>query len=248
MAVCALGLALAGCSDGADIAPAAVQLVPIISPAAVIAPVEIVVPMPIPASLPRVASTPLVERRKGTVKVGKPYSVAGNWYYPAPGTGYDEVGVASWYGPDFQGKSTANGEIYNMNRLSAAHPTLPMPCYVTVTNTENGRSIVVRINDRGPYKSGRIIDLSHRAAQLLGVTRTGTADVRVRYLRMAPLMADERFEEQFLARQPWYHGPQFATSEPLPVAGRNDSYQGPRVKLRAAAGSTSWQPDIAAAQ
>jgi len=226
-----LGALPAGCASVFDSVPESAtqqsQLMPMAAPV-VVTPREIVVPMPVPVSL-RMETTPLAERRNGLVKIGKPYEVAGNWYYPAPGAGYDEEGVASWYGPDFQGKSTANGETYNMHRLTAAHPTLPMPCYVEVTNTDNGRSIVVRINDRGPYKAGRIIDLSHRAAQLLAVTRSGTANVRVRYLRMAPLMADERFEEQFLARQSWYRGPQIASV----------GLRGPLI---------SWQPEVTQSQ
>lgn len=248
-ALMAVGMAvsLSSCSGVADIAPPVPQLAAMPIPAVEMSPAEIVVPMPVPVSLPKPALSPLVERRNGTIKIGKPYSVAGNWYYPAPGAGYDESGIASWYGPDFQGKSTANGEIYNMNRLTAAHPTLPMPCYVTVTNNENGREIVVRINDRGPYKAGRIIDLSHRAAQLLGVTHAGTANVRVRYLKMAPLMADERFEERFLSQQTWYHGPQFAAAGAVhPPA--NTVALGPRLNLRQAASGESWQPNVAAAQ
>ena len=111
--------------------------------------------------------------------MGSPYQVDGVWYYPAENYAYREEGVASWYGDDFNGKRTANGERFDMNSISAAHPTLPMPSMVTVTNLDNGREIKVRINDRGPYKSRRIIDLSRRAAQLLGFDLIGTARVRV---------------------------------------------------------------------
>ena len=244
---------LAACSGAVDTVTQQSQLMPLVSPASVAMPEQIEVPMPVPVRPPPVASAPLVERRSASVKIGKPYEVAGNWYYPAPGGGYDEEGIASWYGPDFDGKPTANGETYNMNRLSAAHPTLPMPCYVSVTNTYNGRSIVVRINDRGPYKAGRIIDLSHRAAQLLGVTRSGTANVRVRYLRMAPLLADERFEQQFLARQPWYRGGQMASGG-LPGSATGALNLGNAMtvaasqRLRPATGTAVWQPDITADQ
>lgn len=103
----------------------------------------------------------------GTYKVGKPYQINGVWYYPSEDYGYDETGVGSWYGPDFHGKPTANGEIFDQNGLTAAHRTLPMPSLVRVTNLENGRSIMVRVNDRGPFAHGRIIDLSRRSAQLL---------------------------------------------------------------------------------
>jgi rare lipoprotein A len=118
----------------------------------------------------------------GIYKVGKPYQIRGVWYYPAEDYGYDETGIASWYGPGFHAKITANGEIYNENELTAAHRTLPMPSLVRVTNLDNGRSIVVRINDRGPYAHGRIIDLSRRGAQLLGYETAGTAKVRVEIL------------------------------------------------------------------
>ena len=112
-------------------------------------------------------------------KVGTPYEVAGKWYYPAEDYGYREEGIASWYGPGFNGKRTANGEVYDMNAMTAAHKTLPMPSVVQVINLENNRSIRVRINDRGPFVDGRIIDLSRRAAQLLDVERQGTARVLV---------------------------------------------------------------------
>lgn len=112
-------------------------------------------------------------------KIGQPYQIKGVWYYPAVDYEYDETGIASWYGPDFHGQSTANGETYSMNDLTAAHQTLPMPSFVRVTNLENGRVLAVRVNDRGPFVNGRIIDVSRRAAQLLGFERSGTARVRV---------------------------------------------------------------------
>lgn len=112
-------------------------------------------------------------------KVGNPYQVAGLWYYPAEDFGYLEEGIASWYGPNFHGKRTANGEVYDMDALTAAHKTLPIPSVVKVTNLENGRSMKLRINDRGPFVEGRIIDLSRRAAQELDVIRSGIAKVRV---------------------------------------------------------------------
>jgi rare lipoprotein A len=114
------------------------------------------------------------------VKIGKPYQVQGQWYYPADEPGYDEVGLASWYGDAFHGGPTANGEIFDMNMVGAAHKTLPLPSYVEVTALDTGRTIVVRLNDRGPFVANRIIDLSRRAAQLLGVDRQGVARVRVR--------------------------------------------------------------------
>jgi len=118
----------------------------------------------------------------GRYKVGDPYKINGVWYYPAVDYDYDETGVASWYGPGFHGKLTANGEIYNQDALTAAHRTLPMPSFVRVTNLENGRSLVLRLNDRGPFAHGRIIDVSREAARLLGFYRQGTAQVRVQIL------------------------------------------------------------------
>lgn len=115
-------------------------------------------------------------------KVGKPYQIKGQWYYPKIDYKYVEEGIASWYGPNFHGNKTANGAIFNMNRVSAAHRTLPMPSMVRVTNLENGRSLRVKVNDRGPFAHRRIIDLSRRAAQLLGFERQGTTLVRVEIL------------------------------------------------------------------
>lgn len=115
----------------------------------------------------------------GYYKVGNPYQIKGVWYYPAVDYQYDETGIASWYGPGFNGKDTANGETYDQYALTAAHRTLPMPSRVRVTNLENGRSLVLTVNDRGPFAHGRIIDLSKRAAQLLDVIQKGTAKVRV---------------------------------------------------------------------
>lgn len=118
----------------------------------------------------------------GVYKIGKPYQVNGVWYYPKEDFSYDETGIASWYGPGFHQKQTANGEIYDQNEMTAAHKTLPMPSIVRVTNLDNGRSVVVRINDRGPFVAGRIIDMTRRGAQLLGYENTGTAKVRVQIM------------------------------------------------------------------
>ncbi|TNE66898.1 MAG: septal ring lytic transglycosylase RlpA family protein [Alphaproteobacteria bacterium] len=112
-------------------------------------------------------------------KVGNPYKVAGEWYHPKEDPFYDEVGYASWYGTEFHNKRTANGELYNMNALTAAHKTLPLPTYVKVTNLENGRTLVLRVNDRGPFVKGRILDVSRRGAQLLGFDKQGVTKVRV---------------------------------------------------------------------
>ena len=115
----------------------------------------------------------------GVYKVGNPYKIMGQWYYPKEDYSYSEVGTASWYGEDFHAKKTANGERYDMHALTAAHRTLPLPSIVKVTNLENGRSLVLRVNDRGPYAKNRIIDISKRGAQLLGYQTKGTAKVRV---------------------------------------------------------------------
>ena len=144
-----------------------------------------------------------VPKGGGVWKLGDPYLAGGKWYTPVNDQFYDRVGLASWYGDFFHGRRTANGEVYDMNALTGAHPTLPMPTYVSVTNLANNRSIVVRINDRGPYHDGRIIDLSHRAAQELGFYGHGTAVVRVRYLGPAPMSGDDTYERSVLARQPW---------------------------------------------
>jgi rare lipoprotein A len=119
---------------------------------------------------------------KGRYKVGSPYQIKNVWYYPRVDYAYDETGVASWYGPNFHNKPTANGETFDQNGVSAAHRTLPLPSVVRVTNLGNGRALVVRINDRGPFAHGRIIDLSKRGAQLLGFERAGVARVRVQIL------------------------------------------------------------------
>ncbi|MFY8105740.1 MAG: septal ring lytic transglycosylase RlpA family protein [Elstera sp.] len=120
--------------------------------------------------------------QKAVYKVGAPYQINGVTYYPAEDFNYDESGIASWYGPGFHAKLTANGEDYDQNEMTAAHRTLPMPSFVRVTNLDNGRTVVLRINDRGPYARGRIIDISRRGAQLLGFDQAGTARVRVQVL------------------------------------------------------------------
>lgn len=127
---------------------------------------------------------PVTEKKKpaGIYKVGDPYQIENVWYYPAVNYTYDETGIASWYGSKFHGRSTANGETYDMNDLTAAHRTLPLPSIVLVTNLDNGRTLRLRVNDRGPYARGRIIDVSRRASQLLGFNRNGTARVRVRIM------------------------------------------------------------------
>jgi rare lipoprotein A len=123
----------------------------------------------------------------GIYKIGNPYQIGDTWYYPREQPDYDETGVASWYGPTFYGRRTANGETFDAEALTAAHRTLPMPVNVRVTNLENGKSLILRVNDRGPYAKGRIIDVSERAAELLGYRAQGTARVRVTYVGRADI-------------------------------------------------------------
>jgi rare lipoprotein A len=128
-----------------------------------------------------------VPKGGGTYRVGKPYTVAGRVYYPEEDAGYRAEGLASWYGDDFHGRLTANGEVFDMASLTAAHPTLPLPSYARVTNLGNGKSLIVRVNDRGPYHGNRLIDVSNRAAELLEFKGNGVARVRVEYVARAPL-------------------------------------------------------------
>jgi len=154
-------------------------------------------PRVIPAGQP-------VPKGGGTYKVGNPYRIDGALYAPVEDPSYDRTGVASFYSEDFHGRKTANGEIFDMWALTAAHPTLPLPSYAYVTNMTNGRTLLVRINDRGPYARGRVIDLSRASARLLGFEMQGTAVVRVRYAGRAPLNGDDHYEQRFLAGQHWY--------------------------------------------
>lgn len=136
-------------------------------------------------------------RGGGRDQTGKPYKVRGVWYHPKEEKGYNKIGAASWYGDAFHGRLTANGEIYDQTHLTAAHPTMPLPSYARVTNVKNGSSVIVRVNDRGPYAPGRIIDLSRRAAEMLDYTHAGIAKVKVEYVGRAPL--DGQDEHYLLA-------------------------------------------------
>lgn len=128
-----------------------------------------------------------VPKGGGTFRVGKPYTVAGRMYVPQDNPNYRAEGLASWYGDDFHGRLTANGEVFDMTSITAAHPTMPMPSYARVTNVSNGKSLIVRVNDRGPYHGNRVIDVSNRAAKLLEFDGKGTARVRVEYVGRASL-------------------------------------------------------------
>ena len=140
-----------------------------------------------------------VPKGGGVYKLGPAYTVAGRVYVPEQNVHYHSEGVASWYGMDFHGRLTANGEVYDIDGISAAHPTLPMPCYARVTNLANQKSLIVRVNDRGPYAGNREIDVSGKAAALLGFRGTGLARVRVEYVGLAPLEgSDDRMLEATL--------------------------------------------------
>ena len=128
-----------------------------------------------------------VPKGGGRYSVGKPYVIAGRTYVPEENINYRAEGIASWYGDDFHGRQTANGEVFDMQSIAAAHPTLPLPSYVRVTNLRNNRSLIVRVNDRGPYHADRVIDVSVRAAKLLDFHRNGISRVRVEYVGRASL-------------------------------------------------------------
>jgi rare lipoprotein A len=138
-----------------------------------------------------------IPRGGGTYRVGKPYTVAGRVYVPEEDPNYRAEGMASWYGDDFHGRLTANGEVFDMTALTAAHPTLPIPSYARVTNVRNGKSLIVRVNDRGPYHGNRLIDVSNKAAELLEFKSNGVARVRVEYVGRAPLEGTD--DRQLLA-------------------------------------------------
>jgi rare lipoprotein A len=156
-----------------------------------------------------VADGDAVPKGGGTYHVGAPYTVAGRTYVPEENPNYQATGLASWYGDDFHGRLTANREVFDLNGITGAHPTLPLPSYVRVTNLSNGRSLIVRINDRGPYHGNRIIDVSTRAAQLLNFRVSGTAWVRVEYVGRAPI---EGSDDRILAAT-------LRQDEPAPAPG-----------------------------
>lgn len=151
---------------------------------------------------PRVTAAKRTRKGGGRFQIGKPYKIRGKWYKPKEDPNLKEVGLASWYGPNFHGRLTANGEIYDQYGISAAHPTMPLPSYASVTNLENGRKITVRVNDRGPFSRNRVIDLSAKAAELLGYTKQGVAKVKVEYVGRARM--DGLDEDMLLAS---YVGP-----------------------------------------
>jgi rare lipoprotein A len=163
-------------------------------------------------------------RSRGYYKVGAPYQVNGVWYYPRVDYAYDETGTASWYGEAFNGRTTANGEVFDLTQVSAAHKTLQLPSIVEVTNLQNGRALKVRVNDRGPFAGDRIIDLSRRAAQLLGFERAGTAPVRVHIMKEESIKVAEAamrgdIGQTRLANEPRF-APRIAAAKPNPDGGR----------------------------
>lgn len=151
---------------------------------------------------PRVTQGKSVRKGGGRYQVGKPYTIRGKRYYPKEDKNLKQVGMASWYGPNFHGRLTANGEVYDQYSLSAAHPTMPLPSYAKVTNLENGRTVTVRVNDRGPYAHGRVIDLSAQAAKMLDYTHKGVTKVKVTYVGKARM--DGLDQEMLMAT---YKGP-----------------------------------------
>lgn len=168
---------------------------------------------------PRVTSSKKVRKGGGRYQIGKPYTIRGKRYYPKENKRLNQVGMASWYGPNFHGRLTANGEVYDQYSLSAAHPTLPLPSYAKVTNVSNGRSVIVRVNDRGPYAHGRVIDLSAKAAELLDYANKGVTKVRVQYHGKARM---DGLDEKFLLAS--YNGPGAKGTHPtLDPFGRPDN-------------------------
>lgn len=166
---------------------------------------------------------------------GPPYQVDGRWYVPAHEPNYDEVGIASWYGPNFHGKDSASGEPFDENAMTAAHPTLPIPSLVRVTNLDNGRTVIVRLNDRGPFVDDRIIDMSRAAAGALDMQGPGTARVRVQYVGPAPVQANAAPVSPQLATS--QIGQQDIVVRPVPpLVARQPVAQPPALQAPAAGG------------
>ena len=165
------------------------------------------------AGSPRVTTSKQVRKGGGRYQVGKPYTIRGKKYYPKEDPDYVATGMASWYGPNFHGRLTANGEIYDQYSLSAAHPTMPLPSYARVTSLDNGSSVLVRVNDRGPYAHGRIIDLSAQAAKMLGYDKKGVTKVKVEYVGKARM---DGLDAEYLAAS-FNPGSQDPSGLPIPA-------------------------------
>lgn len=184
-----------------------------------------------------------IPRGGGVYRVGRPYTVAGRRYTPfEKREGHAEVGVASWYGRQFHGRLTANGEVYDMNTLSAAHRTMPMPSYARVTNLNNGHSLIVRVNDRGPFHGNRVIDLSHRASHLLDFRGRGLARVRVEYVGRAPL---EGSDDRMMLATLRTDGSAAPRPGGTPAAGTMIASASPAVVQQAAAPAPREAPPVA---
>ncbi|PSJ64191.1 septal ring lytic transglycosylase RlpA family protein [Pseudaminobacter soli (ex Li et al. 2025)] len=179
-------------------------------------------------------------RGGGRDQLGQPYMVRGKMYYPKEDKKYKAVGLASWYGDAFHGRLTANGEIYDQTHLTAAHPTMPLPSYARVTNTETGTSVIVRVNDRGPYSDGRVIDLSRRAAEMLDYMHGGTANVKVEYVGRAPL---EGNDDQFLLASYRPGNKVFDPSDGLPT-GVMVAMNGPTPSAKPATRAPAFAPTM----
>lgn len=193
------------------------------------------------AASPRVATGVRMPRGGGYEKIGSPYTVKGRRYYPTRTPKAVQTGKASWYGAAFHGRKTANGEVYDMNHLTAAHKTMPLPSYARVTNLANNRSLIVRVNDRGPFSNNRIIDLSKRAAEMLDYTKAGTANVRVEYVGPAPLHGQD--DEYLMAS---FRGPPVYVQQPTLVSAFNaaqtvSDYATMRINGAFGVGATDWK-------
>jgi rare lipoprotein A len=177
-----------------------------------------------------------------TYKIGAPYTVKGITYYPRVDLAYDQTGMASWYGEAFDGQYTANGEVFDLNQITGAHCTLPLPSIVEVTNLQNNRAVRVRVNDRGPFANGRILDVSRRVAQLLGFERSGTTMVRVRVLKDESLQAEAAAERGIISNG----STEFAAAAPV-VASRAASHrfmvQSPRYRMEVGPVETREEAD-----
>jgi len=202
------------------------------------------------AASPRVvAGSDQVPKGGGTYHVGQPYVVGGRTYVPEDNPNYQATGLASWYGDDFHGRLTANREVFDANGISAAHPTMPLPSYARVTNLSNGRSLIVRVNDRGPYHGNRIIDVSTRAAQLLGFHTNGTAWVKVEYVGRAPLEgSDDRILAATLRQDEPAPAPntiKLAATPIVPVRSTSSIGRNPRF---ASASANDASPELSSAR
>src|SRR5208337_4902799 len=181
-----------------------------------------------------------VPKGGGQYLVGHPYSVAGHTYYPHEVTSYTAVGMASWYGAAFHGRRTANGEVYDMASLTAAHPTMPLPSYARVTNLSNGYSVIVRVNDRGPYHGGRVMDVSSRTADVLGFKGDGTARIKVEYVGRAPLEGSD--DRMLLASLRTDGSPANLNGYASPVMVAGESEPGPSIFAALFGSGRSAQP------